>query len=388
MEARDQGGSDNIASSRGRNGHFTGRSQADNDLSLRDEQQQQPRAATVATSTGSFNEVIGSGISEPIYLSAELEQKIFVKQVEKDDKPKKPLDVFFKEAVGLSQKVQDSGSEGESEEISKNLRKLEAEVRNLRDLDKNVKKDDGVEKDESSKPKGLYEMFRNKGASQKKSEMLVGGPLKMDDKTVYKELSPEMVWFATHLYNNGYFRDANFLPGNKFEVSCFENSYGRDFLKHAAEKFGQDHQEVAKYEKETNYVSHSSIYWLLVPWVSGYVVRWLSGSDLKTVTLFGCPSLSRKNVFSAKTLRAFFGIEESTVCCNCIFKRSCKFVNQSIWKSNVKNLRLDVVMRVITLYALDSLPPELVVPDEVKASVSKLLEESVNLSSQDFFRLQ
>ncbi|KAK2993431.1 hypothetical protein RJ640_004305 [Escallonia rubra] len=282
-------------------------------------------------------------------------------QVENDDKPKKPLDVFFKEAVGLSEKVQDSGSEGESEEITKNLRKLEAEVRNLRDLDKNVKKNDGVEKDESSKPRGLYEMFRNKGASQKKREMIVGEPLKMDDKTVYKELSPEMVWFATHLYNNGYFRDANFLPGTKFEVTCFENSYGRDFLKHAAEKFGQDHQEVAK---------------------------WLSGSDLKTVALFGCPSLSRKNVFSAKTLRAFFGIEESTVCCKCIFKRSCKFVNQSIWKSNVKNLRLDVVMRVITLYALDSLPPELVVPDEVKASVSKLLEESVNLSSQDFFRLQ
>ncbi|KAK3024472.1 hypothetical protein RJ639_043193, partial [Escallonia herrerae] len=64
MEARDQGGSDNIASSRCRNGHVTGGSQADNDLSVRDEQQQQPRAATVTTSAGSFNEVIGSGISE------------------------------------------------------------------------------------------------------------------------------------------------------------------------------------------------------------------------------------------------------------------------------------------------------------------------------------
>ncbi|KAK3040719.1 hypothetical protein RJ639_028009 [Escallonia herrerae] len=76
-----------------------------------------------------------------------------------------------------------------------------------------------------------------------------------------------MVWFATHLYNNGYSRDANFLPGNNFEVTCFENSYGRDLLKHATEKFGKDHQEIAK---------------------------WLSGGDLKTMAVFGCPSLSRK----------------------------------------------------------------------------------------------
>lgn len=41
--------------------------------------------------------------------------------------------------------------------------------------------------------------------------------------------------------------------------------------------------------------------------------RWLSGSDLKTVALFGCPSLSRKNIFSAKTLRTFFKIQEDTV---------------------------------------------------------------------------
>ncbi|KAK2989356.1 hypothetical protein RJ640_003038 [Escallonia rubra] len=47
--------------------------------------------------------------------------------------------------------------------------------------------------------------------------------------------------------------------GNKFEVTCFENRYKRDLLKHAAEKFGKNHQEV---------------------------VKWLSGGDLKTVALF------------------------------------------------------------------------------------------------------
>lgn len=41
--------------------------------------------------------------------------------------------------------------------------------------------------------------------------------------------------------------------------------------------------------------------------------RWLSGSDLKKVTLLGCPSVERKTVFAAKNLRTFFNIEEDTV---------------------------------------------------------------------------
>ena len=41
--------------------------------------------------------------------------------------------------------------------------------------------------------------------------------------------------------------------------------------------------------------------------------RWLSGSDLKKVALFGCPSLARKSVFGAKRLRRFFEIPEETV---------------------------------------------------------------------------
>lgn len=41
--------------------------------------------------------------------------------------------------------------------------------------------------------------------------------------------------------------------------------------------------------------------------------RWLSGSDLKKVALFGCPSVERKIVFAAKSLRSFFSIHEDTV---------------------------------------------------------------------------
>ena len=44
------------------------------------------------------------------------------------------------------------------------------------------------------------------------------------------------------------------------------------------------------------------------------------------------------------------------------------------------NLHLAVVMRVITLYALESVPPQLVIPDEIKASVSRLLMDILRLS--------
>ena len=68
------------------------------------------------------------------------------------------------------------------------------------------------------------------------------------------------------------------------------------------------------------------------------------------------------------------------VCDKCVLKQSCKFVNQSIWRSNDNNLDMAVVMRIITSYALESGPAQLVVPDEIKATVRRLLKEAVNLS--------
>ncbi|KAL3508787.1 hypothetical protein ACH5RR_028188 [Cinchona calisaya] len=53
---------------------------------------------------------------------------------------------------------------------------------------------------------------------------------------------------------------------------------------------------------------------------------------------------------------------------------------ESVWKSNENILELAVAMRIISLYALESVPPQLLVPEEIKASVSRLLKEAVNLS--------
>uniref|UniRef100_A0A5B6YIT7 Uncharacterized protein n=1 Tax=Davidia involucrata TaxID=16924 RepID=A0A5B6YIT7_DAVIN len=274
---------------------------------------------------------------------------------EKNKKTKKPLHVLFREPVGLTEKLE---SDSETIELMKKLRKLEDDATRLKEnkeerenLNKKPNKVYGALKNES-KPKSFYALFGNNAVSSEKSGDRE--PLQEEEELmVFKELSPEMVLFVSHLYKEGYFNDANFFPRNKFDVSCFENSYGRDFLKFAAEKFGKDNQEIAK---------------------------WLSGSDLKKVALFGCPSLTKKNVFSAKRLRTFFGIQEDTVCSKCVLRQSCKFPNQSVWKGDTKNLNLAAVMRVITLYALELVPPQLVVPDEIKTSVSHLLKEVLNLS--------
>lgn len=62
-----------------------------------------------------------------------------------------------------------------------------------------------------------------------------------------------------------------------------------------------------------------------------------------------------------------------------MLKDSCNFANES-WNRQTKDLKLDAVMRVISLYALESVPPHLAVSDEVKASVHRVLKEIINLS--------
>ncbi|KAJ6776116.1 hypothetical protein OIU74_000322 [Salix koriyanagi] len=84
--------------------------------------------------------------------------------------------------------------------------------------------------------------------------------------------------------------------------------------------------------------------------------------------------------FSAKRLRNFFEIQEAIVCNKCVLKHSCNFVNQSVWRGDNKTLNLAAVMRVLTLYALEAAHPELSVPDEIKASVNRLLTEILSLS--------
>lgn len=68
------------------------------------------------------------------------------------------------------------------------------------------------------------------------------------------------------------------------------------------------------------------------------------------------------------------------VCKKCVLKDSCHFANQIARKDDSKTLKLGDVMRVITIYALEALHPELSVPEEIKVSVSRLLNETLKLS--------
>lgn len=68
------------------------------------------------------------------------------------------------------------------------------------------------------------------------------------------------------------------------------------------------------------------------------------------------------------------------VCGKCVLKESCSFVNQGVWGGDTKHLNLADVMTIIVLYALELVPPQMGITDEIKASVSHLLDEIVKLS--------
>lgn len=89
----------------------------------------------------------------------------------------------------------------------------------------------------------LYAVFTNKTVDGEK-----GKEMTRERSDVCKELSPEMEVVVSHLYKEGYFGNANFLSlyEDRLDFSCFDNSYGRGFIKYAVEKFAKDKQEIAK----------------------------------------------------------------------------------------------------------------------------------------------
>lgn len=72
------------------------------------------------------------------------------------------------------------------------------------------------------------------------------------------------------------------------------------------------------------------------------------------------------------------------VCGKCALRSSCKFVNQRLGGKNTRmaknELSLLYVLRVITLYALELVPPTLTIPDDLKVSSNRLLRHIVELS--------
>ncbi|KAL2331317.1 hypothetical protein Fmac_018898 [Flemingia macrophylla] len=244
---------------------------------------------------------------------------------------KKPLQALFTDVVGLSEKTPSDDEETQSvNPLSNNLRQLEQEIRTFKDKTPN---------------KTLFALFSNHQPKPKP---------KPKEEELGKDisLSPDMLMFAQYLHEKGYFKDANFTMGKTtFDPNWFTNFFAVGYIKFAAHKFVTDHRHIAK---------------------------WLSGSALKQVALFGCPNTYKSVVFPAKRLRKFFEVPENTVCSGCSLQRSCKFANQSVWNCDTNNLDIVTVMKVITSYDLESVHPQLVVPDEVKNSISQLVKEEMD----------
>lgn len=228
-------------------------------------------------------------------------ETIFLRESEsnakaEEKKKKKPLTDFFREAVGLAPTTEDfyDGSGTSRNDLSRQLSRLELEIRELKEKDSILQKfglagdkkekksrDEELEteigvvddmKETIASSSSLYALFTDKAEQPRKPNVRKEAPLNKDKQSkevnrrkqapptpkddqvnrrkvapiLIKELSPDMEVFLRHLNKEGYFRNANFLNNGTLDLSCFNDSYSRDFIKFAAEKFGKDHQEIAK----------------------------------------------------------------------------------------------------------------------------------------------
>ncbi|KAL5081465.1 hypothetical protein RYX36_009886 [Vicia faba] len=263
---------------------------------------------------------------------------------------KKPLSTFFSEVMSGKTTTIEENNHGDVE-MEKKLKQLTEEVRILKE-----KKTKGVPIFTKEVPKkvdkrSLFSVFTNQPPPD---GVISAKKQKPREPFVVKELSIDMVLFLKYLYGNGYFKDAKFdNVHERFDLGWFENPYAFGYAKFAAQKFASDNLEIAK---------------------------WLSGSAIKQVAVFGCPSTGKSCVFPAKRLRKFFEVPENTVCGKCMLRKSCKFANQNVWKCDANKLDMELVMKVVISYALHLVHPHLVVSDEVNKSVNHLLREFVKLS--------
>ncbi|XP_078428246.1 craniofacial development protein [Wolffia australiana] len=154
------------------------------------------------------------------------------------------------------------------------------------------------------------------------------------------------------LNEEGYLKGCEYSSGLVVQRVA-SNGFLRGFVINAAERFGKDHQEIAK---------------------------WLSGSSLKKIALAGCPCMERKTVFAAKRLRSFFYIQEDVICRGCPMKDSCKFVNQRVDRE--QKLSLSDAMRVLSVYGLAcGSAPQAMESHELRHAVCSSLKEVISLCS-------
>ncbi|GMG99721.1 hypothetical protein Nepgr_001561 [Nepenthes gracilis] len=114
------------------------------------------------------------------------------------------------------------------------------------------------------------------------------------------------------------------------------------------------------------------------------ILRSLSRHDIQVLVGYGCPSMDKKVVFSAKLLRKHVHLDEGDVCSSCSLRSSCE--KAYLLTNKEDEARTIDVVRVLLTYGFDPISESVVNKSllkqkSVKTVVRKLLHEVVKLSS-------
>ncbi|KAI3910386.1 hypothetical protein MKX01_034780 [Papaver californicum] len=162
---------------------------------------------------------------------------------------------------------------------------------------------------------------------------------------------PEWVHFIDKLKSKGYFNQSLLGEGDVVTVNVNPRA-DLNILKTACLSFARERFDICKS---------------------------LSREDIETVVKYGCPSVNRKTVNSAKRLRAFVKLNERDVCSDCGLRGSCDRAYM-ILKDSEADARTVDIMRMLLVYALDPSPEKPNGWEYVETSARKLLSELIELS--------
>ncbi|KAJ7977968.1 Zinc finger protein VAR3, chloroplastic [Quillaja saponaria] len=113
------------------------------------------------------------------------------------------------------------------------------------------------------------------------------------------------------------------------------------------------------------------------------IFRSLSRRDIQMLVGFGCPTVDKKVVFSAKLLRKHVHLDEGDVCSSCSLRNSCE--RAYLLTNKEDEARSIDVMRVLLAFGFDPvngiINKSVLKQKSVKTTVRKLLHEVVKLSS-------
>ncbi|CAN0903341.1 Zinc finger protein VAR3, chloroplastic [Linum grandiflorum] len=114
------------------------------------------------------------------------------------------------------------------------------------------------------------------------------------------------------------------------------------------------------------------------------LIRFFSREDIQIISKFGCPTLDRKVINSAKRLRAHVGVDEGNVCSSCNLRGDCD--RAYVKAREDEGGRTVDVMRILMTHGLDFVSGAVVnKPCQsklVKESIRKLLKEMAEYGSQ------